>query len=242
MTVIEIKRARTAELAGEQLNEFYCSPRVDGHSGGMMSLYEIWEEERGFEDSVTPSTFCEAYRAYLRDLIAQRLPEGGSVFSIGSGNAFVERDLVSMGYNVDAIDFTQDAVRLAQAKGVGAVFGDFLEMPEGSLRTYHVIYADGLIGHLVREDSGADRFMQALKRTAPKPGARLVFSNDAPRDLSNDIEPHPGVENFWFISKDYLSKVLVRDGYAVEFAGYFEYVRPISGARKRTICVAQVVQ
>lgn len=226
-------------LSGEKLNKFYCGPRVDKHSGNMMSLYEIWEAERGFGDSVTPSTYCEAYRTYMCGLITQRLPEGGSVFSIGCGNAFVERDLVSMGHTVDAIDVTQDAVRLAQAKGVGARVGDFLKMPQGSLGTYDVIYADGLIGHLVREDCRADLFMQALNRTAPGPVARLIFSNDAPRDLSKDIEPHPNVEDFCFISKDYLERLLLDSGYEVEFSGYYEYSRPISGVRKRTICIAR---
>ena len=242
MSLIGNKSVRSVRDAEGKIRDFYCAPRVDSDSGKVMSLYEIWERQRGFNDSVTPSTYCSEYRQHVVGLITARLPVRGSVFSIGCGNAFVERDLVASGYRVDAIDCNEDAVRLAATKGVGATVGNFLEMRRGSLKSYDVIYADGLIGHLVDRDVGADRFMEQLRRTAPRKGAWLIVSNDAPLASGKAIEPHAEVEDFWFVSKAYLAGLLAGGGCDVVECDYFRYMRPISGERDRTICVAQVAR
>jgi SAM-dependent methyltransferase len=222
------------------LFRFYCNPRLDEASGAMRTLYQIWEDQQACNDSVTPSTYCDAYREHMVDRIGERLGFGQAVFSIGCGNAFVERDLVHRGYAVDGIDWNEEAVRLAKAKGVGAIAGDFLRMPALSLSDYEVIYADGLLGHLFDEAAGLDAFFEQLRFTAPRPGSWLVFSNDAPLDSGRSVEPHPRVENFWLISRHYLADRLVDQGYEVIEDYYYKYVRPISGERNRTICIARV--
>lgn len=207
----------------------------------MRTLYQIWESEQAYNDSVTPSTYCAEYREHLVRAISARIVPSGRLFSIGCGNAFVERDLVALDYHVDGIDWNEEAVALAKAKGVNATAGDFLEMPAGSLAIYDGIYADGLIGHLYSSATGMSSFFTALRNCRPKAGAWLIFSNDAPLDPLMLAEPHPRVENFWLISRSLLADALTAEGYDLVESYYFGYDRPISGRRDRTICLARVV-
>jgi SAM-dependent methyltransferase len=238
------KRLDGASNSGGEIDDglfrFYCAPRLDENRGDLRTLYQIWEDQQACNDSVTPSTYCDAYREHLVDCIADRIPPAGRIFSIGCGNAFVERDLVSRGYRVDGIDWNREAVDLALAKGVGAMTGDFLQMPPSSLAEYDAVYADGLLGHLYDDGSGLAAFFAQLRRTEPQPGSWLIFSNDAPLDPAQTAQPHPRVDNFWLISRTLLTEVLQQEGYEVVEDYYYRYERPVSGERDRTICIARV--
>lgn len=69
---------------------------------------------------------------------------------------------------------------------------------------------------------------------------RLVISNDAPPEPDEAIAAHPRVPGFWYVSRGHLRASLAAAGWDVREDYYFPYLRPISGLRNRSICVAQV--
>lgn len=218
--------------------DYYCRPRRVGER--TMSVYDIWEEGGALDDSITPSTYCQEYRSHVVMKMLSLTQEGDRIFSIGCGNAFVEADLARLGRPVQAIDCNEDAVRLASAKGVDAFTADFYALPPGCLESFAVIYADGLLGHLYRSDAGLKPFFTKLASLRPRPGTWVVFSNDGPRDRTAMVAPHERVEDFWFLSRSYLAGVLEAHGFANRESYSFPYVRPLSGMRERTICVARM--
>lgn len=222
----------------DRVHSYYCSPRsVDGQ---MLTIYDIWEQGGAFDDSITPSTYSPEYRSHLAMKIRSLSGPGASVFSIGCGNAFVEYDLLCAGLRVHAIDCNAEAVDLAARKGIESRAVDYFELEPGALADIDVVYADGFLGHVFETGRGLDRFFEQLAILRPKPGAWLVFSNDAPRRRTAMFAAHEKVEDFWFISKTYLAGALETYGYANREAYYFPYLRPLSGMRDRTICVARV--
>jgi SAM-dependent methyltransferase len=162
------------------------------------------------------------------------------VFSIGCGNAFVEADVQARGLPVQAIDYLEEAVRLAAAKGVDAFAADYHTLPPGHLASFGVVYADGLLGHLYHPETGLTGFFETLTALKPPPGCLLVLSNDAPAQPDAGAAPHGKVPGFWLFSPDYLRDTVQRFGYTVIEAYSFPYERPVSGLRNRTICVARV--
>lgn len=229
-----------AEPEADRLFEFYCRPRPEHQGDATRTLYQIWEAGQACGDSITPSTYCPEYRAHIRDIVADFVPEGGHVFSIGCGNAFVEGDLVAAGRRVSAIDWNSEAVDLARAKGVSAWTADIMTMARGGLADYDAVYADGLLGHLYDDPAALDPFFDQLLYLAPPRGCMLVFSNDAPADPGKLAEPHPLVAGFWMLSRELLEIVNRRYGFIVIDSHYFAYRRPLSGMRNRTICIARV--
>lgn len=217
--------------------DFYSRPRLDLESGKMRTLYEVWEAAGARQDSVTPSTYCSDYRSHIVALVTKYLGASGSVFSIGCGNAFVERDLVLLGHRVAGIDCNQEAVDLALAKGVHAAAGDFWLLEPGSLAAYDVVYADGFLGHICDDAAGLAQFFRRLRSLAPGPGTSFVFSNDAPLKPGELIEPHPSVRGFCLISCELLAREAALNRFACLERHYYTYNRPISGPRNRTIGV-----
>jgi hypothetical protein len=161
------------------------------------------------------------------------------VFSIGCGNAFVESDLQNRGLPVQAIDYLEEAVRLAAAKGVDAFTADFHALRPGHLAGFGVVYADGLLGHMYHPDTELAGFFETLAALTPPPGSWLVMSNDAPAEPGAGVVPHGKVPGFWLFSPDYLRDTAQRFGYTVVESYSFPYVRPVSGLRNRTICIAR---
>src|SRR5579872_5197149 len=146
----------------DEVRDYYCTPRATSVGGPLLSRYEIWENGEALNDSVTPSTYCAAYRAHMTLKILSLATSQRNIFSIGCGNAFVEADLVARGFCVQAIDYNAEAVELAAGKGVEAFTSDYWALPAGFLAKFDLIYADGLLGHLYRPDTGLDRFFEAL--------------------------------------------------------------------------------
>jgi hypothetical protein len=230
-----------AEVAMEDpIRDFYCRRRRTSSGGPALTRYQIWERGEAVEDSVTPSCYCPEYRAHMVLKILSLCKQQDRVFSIGCGNAFVEAELSAKGLQVHAIDCNEEAVALATSKGVDAFASDYGALPPGHLASFGAVYADGLLGHLYRPDSGLDGFFATLLALKPRPGAWLIFSNDAPPAAGVPVAPHGALGGFWLFSRDYLSQLLTRFGFVVWESYQFPYERPLSGLRNRTICIARV--
>jgi 2-polyprenyl-3-methyl-5-hydroxy-6-metoxy-1,4-benzoquinol methylase len=219
------------------VNAFYSTKRVV--AGEEKSLYEIWEEGGSLNDSVTPSTYSREYQSHIvLKLLFLTRPEA-VVFSIGCGNGVIEARLASLDRVVRGIDCNPEAVALSVEKGVDATQTDFFDLESGALADVDLVYGDGVIGHLFDADRGLDDFFAQIREAGLADGARLVLSNDAPRLAGVDVAPHDRVRDFWFLSIEYLSHQLERFGLRVVERYYFPYVRPESGLRPRSICVAE---
>jgi 2-polyprenyl-3-methyl-5-hydroxy-6-metoxy-1,4-benzoquinol methylase len=222
-----------------QLHSFYCTEETN-QKGTVGTRYEIWEKGEPLGDSITPSTYCAEYRSHLGDKIVSLIGTDASIYSIGCGNAFIEGELVKKGIKVDGIDFNEEAAELASKKGVNATSGDYYDLENDLFKSYDLIYADGLIGHLFKEDNGLERFFEKMKDLNLKKGCRILLSNDAPLKNEAVFTKNESVKGFWLLSIEYLRDILERYGYEVEEDYYFSYERPISGTRNRSICVAKV--
>jgi hypothetical protein len=233
-------RTDTTTAATDEVRDFYCLPRSTSAGEPLRSRYEIWEKGEAFKDSVTPSTYCSAYRSHMGLKIRSLTNRNGNVFSIGCGNAFVEADLVAKGLRVQAIDYNHEAVELAVAKGVEAFTSDYWDLQPGCLAAVDTIYADGLLGHLYQPGQGLDAFFGTLETLKPRPGSWMVLSNDAPLQSGSSVAPNESVNGFWLLSRAYLTETLQRFNFVVWESYSFPYERPVSGIRNRTICVARI--
>ncbi|MFI9529151.1 class I SAM-dependent methyltransferase [Micromonospora rosaria] len=222
-----------------QVREYYSAHRsVDGTPEG--TIYAIWEQGKAFNDSVTPSTYVPEYRSHMALKLLSLTSTTGTVYSLGCGNGFVEGDLVAMQRTVRGIDCNDEAVALSRAKGVDAVVADYFDLKPADVADTDVLYADGFLGHVFTAEEAATPALRKLAELNLRSGAYVVFSNDAPYEPEVDFAPHERVAGFWFVSREYLQTELTRFGFAPVESYYFPYLRPISGLRNRTICVARV--
>ncbi|GAA3084541.1 hypothetical protein GCM10010485_23340 [Streptosporangium carneum] len=222
----------------DAVRDYYTTRRVAGQADE--TIYAIWERGEAFNDSVTPSTYVPEYRSHMLLKLMSLTENGANVFSLGCGNGFVEGDLAAQGRLVRAMDVNEEAVELTRKKGVDAFVADFYTLQPEDVAGVDVVYADGFLGHLFDAEDHARQALRKLESLNLRPGAYLVFSNDAPFDRDAAFEPHQRVQDFWFLSKDYLQESLESFGFSSLESYYFPYLRPISGIRNRTICVARV--
>lgn len=220
------------------VRDYYCQPRM--MDGTPMSIYEIWEKGGAYADSITPSTYSPEYRSHITGKLLSLTERGGTIFSIGCGNGFIEAELARCDRKVYAVDCNEEAVRLAAAKGVQAFQTNFFDLSPAALSDVDLVYADGLLGHLFQPVDGLAAFTRKLHALRLRRGTWLAFSNDAPRDPEVAFCPHDRLRDFWFLSKSYLSLVLGAAGFHVSEGYYFPYLRPLSGLRNRTVCIARV--
>ena len=221
------------------VHTYYTTPRPAGQT--TRSIYDIWEEGGAFNDSITPSTYVPEYRSHMVLKILTLTADTGHVLSLGCGNGFVEADLVKHGRRVTAMDCNAEAVELARKKGVDAFVADFFLLQPEDVGAPDVVYADGLLGHLFDPDGGGfTPTLSKIESFGLKSGAYVVISNDATRDPAVPFAPHEKVKDFWFVGKEHLTKGLAAHGFDPVESYYFPYLRPISGLRNRTICVARV--
>jgi len=220
------------------VRDYYTSTRQVGDTTG--TIYTIWEQGEAFNDSVTPSTYVPQYRFHIVLKLLSLTRDGDTIFSVGCGNGFVEGDLARLERTVRAIDCNEEAVELTRKKGVDAFTADYFALEPADLAGVDLIYGDGILGHLFDPDEGLRLVLLKLASLDLKSGAHLVFSNDAPRDPKQEFAPHERVADFWFLSRNYLQKTLSSFGFEPVEDYYFPYLRPISGMRNRTICVARV--
>lgn len=211
------------------LEAFYLASPADAPS-----VFHVWENGGAVGDSVTPSTYSPPYRLWMTELLRKLLDQDAhpALLSVGCGNAVVEASITAAGYRVLGVDAVGEAVELARAKGVDAVCADVLTWTPPAGR-WTVIYADGLLGHLHdpvhRLQSVLGRFRSWLA-----PGGMLVVSNDGPR-TADDIESHPTVPGFVWMSPGYLRRQLQAAQFQEVADTLFSYERPVSGARDRVI-------
>lgn len=220
-----------------QVRDYYTSLRSVGSADE--SIYAIWEKGEAFNDSITPSTYVPEYRSHMVLKLLSLTNDGTTIFSLGCGNGFVEGDLTGLGRKVRAIDLNEEAVELTRSKGVDAFTADYYTLLPENLGGVDLIYADGFLGHLFDPEEETGPALAKLKSLNPEPGSYLVFSNDAPQDRETAFAPHERVGGFWFISKDYLQERLELFDFVPVETYYFPYLRPVSGMRNRTICVAR---
>jgi SAM-dependent methyltransferase len=222
----------------DRVREFYTARRPVGRSGA--SIYEIWEKGGAFNDSITPSTYVPEYRSHMVLKLLSLTACKQKIFSLGCGNGFVEGELARLDRHVGAIDFNEEAVELTREKGVDAFAADYYSLLPADVADTDAIYADGLLGHLFDPQDGIRPALAKLDSLRPKPGAYLVVSNDAPGDGQAPFAPHERVQDFWFISRSYLAEELSSFGLLPVENYYFPYLRPLSGMRNRTICIARI--
>jgi SAM-dependent methyltransferase len=216
----------------ESLRAFYLK-----NSSNEQSIFHIWEEGGAKGDSITPSTYSRSYRVWMSDLLRKFLTERGAetpgLISVGCGNAAVEAALVRQGYRVIGVDALEVPVELARAKGVDAVCADVFTWtpPPGP---WDVVYADGVFGHLYDPDKGVQHAMERFRSWLPEGAGAIVVSNDGPR-TDDDIEPHPDVPGFVWLSRSYLHDQVEAAGFHDVSSTHFTYERPLSGRRDRVI-------
>ncbi|WKU04451.1 bifunctional 2-polyprenyl-6-hydroxyphenol methylase/3-demethylubiquinol 3-O-methyltransferase UbiG [Micromonospora sp. HUAS LYJ1] len=222
-----------------KVREYYHAQRsVDGSPAG--TIYAIWEQGKAFNDSVTPSTYVPEYRSHMALKLLSLTPQAGSIFSLGCGNGFVEGDLVALERTVRAIDCNDEAVTLARRRGIDAFAADYFDLRPADVAGTDLIYADGFLGHVFTAEEAAAPALTKLAELGLRSGTYVVISNDAPHDPKADYAPHERVAGFWFVSRDYLNNELTRSGFVPVESYYFPYLRPVSGLRNRTICIARV--
>ncbi len=199
----------------------------------------MWERGDAWGDSVTPSTFDPGYRAWIVDKLERCLDGagGGSLLGVGCGNGIVEAELVRRGRSVLAIDALPQAVRLARRKGVDAIVADATRWQPPHDR-WHVVYADGFLGHVYDRYAGCDAIVRRLRSwLAPRHGV-LVISNDAPSETER-ARPATAVPGFYWLSAGYIGERLRSAGFEICETEEFVYERPLSGPRRRAVVTAR---
>lgn len=220
------------------VRDYYTVKRSVGEE--QASIYAIWEQGGAFNDSITPSTYVPEYRSHMALKLLSLTDDGASIFSLGCGNAAVEGVLAAQNRTVRGIDFNEEAVQLARQKGVDAFAADYFALLPSDVAGADLVYADGFLGHLFDGEREITPALAKLAELELKSGTLLVFSNDAPADRHTAFARHERVEDFWFLSKDYLADRLSALGHIPVESYYFPYLRPLSGLRNRTVVVARV--
>jgi len=218
----------------EQLRGFYLRT-----SNQNENVFDTWERGAARGDSVTPSTYSAEYRQWMTELLLERLRrQPGGMISVGSGNATIEAAIARAGHRVVAVDIIREAVELARRKGIEAVLADVRDWspPED---TWTLVYADGVVGHLYTPgDAGHLPVLERIRSWLAPCNGLLVISNDRPPG-SVDVQPAPGVPEFYWLSENFLRKQAEAVGFQDLSATTFTYHRPLSGARERAVLTAR---
>jgi SAM-dependent methyltransferase len=201
------------------------------------SLFEVWERGHARSDSVTPSTYCSAYRRWICDKIIRHLNDGpeSGLLSLGCGNAIVESEVAAKGYRVLAVDALAEAVALATAKGVPAVRADITSWSPTD--RWSVIYLDGVLCHLYGRTGGLVPILNRIRNWLTESGV-LIASNDS---TENGLAafPAPGLNGVYWLSGEYQRSQALAAGFHEVTVESFEYRRPVSGRRLRAVIVAR---
>lgn len=212
--------------------DYYVTPR----SGGK-SVYELWEDGKSFGDSVTPSTSSSFYQAHVSNLLQSLAGQyyAPVLVSVGSGNAVVEARVKGVFQKVLALDVNQAACSIAIKKGLVAVHADVRNWQPPT--PVHIIYADGVMGHLVDEADGLRPVLVRMRSWLAPVSGILLFMNDISRS-SDFLEKHPTVKNFYWFSTQYLRSELERSGFSIKHLEVVSYTRPLTGRKDRAVALA----
>jgi predicted TPR repeat methyltransferase len=186
-----------------EIEEFYTAHR-DEYS----SIYDAWEEERPYNGWTTAAVADKGYRRYMVALLRSSVIDRPSVrlLSLGCGNAFVESELASEGFNIDGVDLHERSVALARSRGVNAKIGDIFTWSP-PFREYGVIYADGLLGHLYDpRESTLDTALERVRSWLAADGV-LIISNDLCSPTEHVIASPTGIQ-FYRFSREFIIDAL----------------------------------
>jgi hypothetical protein len=201
---------------------------------GEPSIYHIWERGSGRGDVTTPATSSAPYQQWMGELLRGFLAESPDpgLLSLGCGNAMIEAGIAADGVRVLGVDALEQAVELAEAKGVDAVCADVLSWtpPPGP---WTVLYADGILGHLNDPDTGVRSVLERFGSWLA-PGGALVLSNDPPR-IDAELQENPGVPGYFWFSRPYLHRQVEECGFRDVTSTLFTYDKPLSGPRDRVV-------
>lgn len=215
-------------------DNYYSRQREQGSN-----IYDIWEEGKAYHNSITPSTYDPQYRSFITNKIKSLIdPEYiGRILSIGSGNAFVEKDLYQQGYSILAIDPNPEAMKLAQRKGVPFVLADVNQW-QPQEKNFTLIYCDGVMGHLYQPESRFQTLLSRLREWLLPNSGKILISNDA-ATIDTPVHVHPNFKEFYWFSPEYLCSELSKAGFDEVKSEIFVYSRPLTGKKERVIVQAK---
>lgn len=215
-------------------DNYYSRQREQGSN-----IYDIWEEGKAYRNSITPSTYDPQYRSFITNKIKSLIdPEYiGRILSIGSGNAFVEKDLYQQGYSILAIDPNPEAMKLAQRKGVPFVLADVNQW-QPQEKNFTLIYCDGVMGHLYQPESRFQTLLSRLREWLLPNSGKILISNDA-ATIDTPVHVHPNFKEFYWFSPEYLCSELSKAGFDEVKSEIFVYSRPLTGKKERVIVQAK---
>ncbi|MEM7063922.1 MAG: methyltransferase domain-containing protein [Cyanobacteria bacterium P01_B01_bin.77] len=215
------------------IDNYYSQVRSEGSN-----IYDIWEQGKAYGDSITPSIYDPKYRAFITNKIESLVSRDHTqpILSIGSGNAFVEKDLHQQGYSILASDPNPDAMRLAEKKGVPFVLADVNQW-EPQEKNLALIYCDGVMGHLYTPESEFQALFRRLLGWLRSDGKLLISNDAAISDVP--VHLHPRVKDFYWFSPEFLCSQLSQAGFHHVKFEIFVYARPLTGAKERLIVQAQ---
>ncbi|MFA7243818.1 MAG: methyltransferase domain-containing protein [Patescibacteria group bacterium] len=211
-----------------QVKNYYENAAENGQS-----RLDVWEKGGAIKQSMTPSTSHKSYRRTVMRLVSELssyLPSNKkNVLSCGCGNAFLEKDMADAGYNILATDLCNSALEYARQKGLNTQILD-VSKPFKLKEKFHVIFSDGLIGHLVGKSLLLENFL-CQSYTTLESGGIIMIGNEEPRN-KKDLE-YIGRADYYFTSGKFLSNRLTNAGF--EATGYIKipYLRPIEGKQYR---------
>jgi SAM-dependent methyltransferase len=213
-----------------QVQAIYESPVEDG-----LSRFQLWEEGRSPGSSCTPSTFDRTYLGNIAGQIESILePLGGErILSLGCGNGFIERELVTRGHtDILATDVSKQALELASAKGLDTTFLDAtINFPFGEDEGFDMIISDGVIGHLADERGSLAGFFKRCGSILNHGGV-LFMGNDTPM-TAEAVQKHHKLDGIYWFSIAHLLSSLGEAGYEDVQTRIETYQRPELGPRDR---------
>ena len=204
------------------------------------SIYDVWEQGQNHGDSVTPSTWSGTYKRMMFELLQRHTrTTPARILSLGCGNAVIEAKLVDAGHDVTGLDINAEAVAYAVRKGLTGIRGDFSKYePE---EKFDIVYADGFFGHLWGIHDNVSDIYERITQKMLKPKGVIIVSNDAPRHTDQEVQEHPHVPDFHFVSSNYLASQAALIGLRNVEVNTFHYSRPISGVCPRAIVSSEFI-
>lgn len=198
------------------------------------SRFQLWEEGKNIGASVTPSTFDKEYLKEIVSTIVEIIKPitKPKILSLGCGNAFIEAELLKLGYDILATDVSKQALEFANKKGLKTKYFDAIE-PVPLEDKFDLIMSDGVIGHLADKNSSISSFLNNSKNIL-NIGGVIFIANDTPTKRLS-VQKHDGFSHIYWFSASYFKKQLKDSGFKSIKSKYLEYFRPNYGQRKRVL-------
>ena len=202
------------------------------------SLYEVWESNAPASIAPPLSVTDVRYRCVVVATLRPYRAPPAQLLSVGAGNGFVEQALQRDGWDVLATDCVASAGELCRQKGVR--FRQLcLDTDEPlDLGRFGVVYCDGVIGHLWREQSSTTRAWRSLRRVATSDGLLLTSNDLSDGDRAEfKVRGDPDV-SFYRPPAGELAAAAALEGWQVENTAYYEYDR--NGPRRREMLLLRL--